>query len=188
MEMLEGILNRTSSPLLEEPAPSPEQIEYMLQAAIRAPDHGRLKPYRFILIEGQEREVLGELFLSRLLEINPDADEKTCLKTRNMPLRAPMLLVLVACPRPHPKVPASEQVHTTACAGQNILHGAYAQGLGGVWRTGWVAEDKQIQKQLGLTDEEQMLGYIYLGTPKNPARKTPEVDSADYISFWKSDH
>ena len=75
MEMLEGILNRTSSPLLEEPAPSPEQIENMLQAAIRAPDHGRLKPYRFILIEGQEREALGELFLSRLLEINPDADE-----------------------------------------------------------------------------------------------------------------
>lgn len=182
--MLQGLLNRVSMPLLEEPAPSHEQLENIFQAALRSPDHGRLNPYRFIVIGGEQRQALGELFVERLLALNPEADEKACNKARNMPLRAPLLVALVACPRQHAKVPVAEQVCTTACAGQNILHAAFAQGLGAVWRTGWVAEDKEIIRRLGLKEDEQMLGYIYLGTPKNPAKSAPAIDSSTFVSSW----
>ena len=105
MDMLEGLKSRVSMPLLVEPAPSAEQLENIWQAALRAPDHGCLKPYRFIVIEGDKRAELGELFLQRQLQRKPESDETTIKKTRNMPMRAPMLIVLVACPQAHPKVP-----------------------------------------------------------------------------------
>ena len=184
MNMLQGLLNRVSMPLLEEPAPSDQQLENIFQAALRAPDHGRLNPYRFIVIAGEQRQALGELFAERLLALNPEADEKALHKALNMPLRAPLLVALVACPQAHAYVPVAEQVQTTACAGQNILHAAFAQGLGAVWRTGWVAEDKAIIRSLGLKEDEQMLGYIYLGTPKNPAKSAPAIDSSAFVSSW----
>lgn len=184
MDMLEGLKSRVSMPLLVEPAPTEEQLENIWQAALRAPDHGCLKPYRFIVIEGEKRAKLGELFLQRQLQRKPDSDETTIKKTRNMPMRAPMLIVLVACPQEHPKVPVAEQVQTTACAGQNILHAAFAQGLGAVWRTGWVAEDSEIQRALGLSEIEQMLGFIYLGTPKTALKDLPTASSAEFVSSW----
>lgn len=184
MDMLQGLLNRVSMPLLVEPAPNAAQLENLWQAVLRAPDHGNLKPYRFIVIEGDKRTELGEVFLQRLLERKPEADETTIAKTRKMPTRAPMLIALVACPQEHPKVPVAEQVQTAACAGQNILHAAFAQGLGAVWRTGWVAEDKQIQTTLGLSENEQMLGYIYIGTPKTALREVPVIDAAPFVSQW----
>ena len=184
MDMLEGLKSRVSMPLLVEPAPSAEQLENIWQAALRAPDHGCLKPYRFIVIEGDKREQLGELFLQRQLIRKPDSDDITIKKTRNMPLRAPMLIVPVACPQEHPKVPKAEQVQTTACAGQNILHAAFAQGLGAVWRTGWVAEDVEIQQALGITADEEMLGFIYIGTPKTALKEVPVVSSEAFVSSW----
>ena len=87
--MLQGLLNRVSVPLLEEPAPSDEQLENIFQAALRAPDHGRLNPYRFIVIAGEQRQALGELFAERLLALNPEADEKALQNALNMTLRAP---------------------------------------------------------------------------------------------------
>jgi nitroreductase len=184
MDMLEGLKSRVSMPLLVEPAPTEAQLENIWQAALRAPDHGCLKPYRFIVIDGDKRAELGELFLQRQLQRKPESDETTIKKTRNMPMRAPMLIVLVACPQEHPKVPAAEQVQTTACAGQNILHAAFAQGLGAVWRTGWVAEDQQIQTALGIKEDEEMLGFIYLGTPKTALKDVPIVNSAEFVSSW----
>lgn len=184
MDMLTGLQSRVSMPLLVEPAPNAEQQENLWQAALRAPDHGCLKPYRFIVIEGEKRAELGELFLQRQLQRNPDSDDKTIHKTRNMPLRAPMLIVLVACPQEHPKVPRAEQVQTTACAGQNILHAAFAQGLGAVWRTGWVANDSEIQRALGISAEEEMLGFIYMGTPKTALKEVPVASSDPFVSHW----
>lgn len=184
MDMLEGLKSRVSMPLLVEPAPSAEQLENIWQAALRAPDHGCLKPYRFITIEGDKRAELGELFLQRQLQRKPESDETTIKKTRNMPMRAPMLIVLVACPQEHPKVPRAEQVQTTACAGQNILHAAFAQGLGAVWRTGWVAEEREIQRALGISEDEEMLGFIYIGTPKTALKDVPVVSSASFVSSW----
>jgi nitroreductase len=184
MDMLQGLLNRVSMPLLVEPAPTEAQLENLWQAALRAPDHGNLKPYRFLVIAGDKRTELGELLAQRLLELKPETGDSLLAKTRNMPARAPMLIALVACPQEHPKVPLAEQVQSAACAGQNILHAAFAQGLGAVWRTGWVAEDKQIQATLGLSESEQMLGYIYIGTPKTALREVPVIDATPFVSQW----
>ena len=184
MDMLQGLLNRVSMPLLVEPAPTAEQLENLWQAALRAPDHGNLKPYRFIVIAGDKRTELGEVFAQRLLKFKPEAGESILAKTRHMPTRAPMLIALVACPQEYTKVPVAEQVQSTACAGQNILHAAFAQGLGAFWRTGWVAEDKQIQRQLGMHENEQMLGYIYIGTPKIALKEVPKISSTAFVSNW----
>ena len=184
MDMLQGLQSRVSMPLLVAPAPNSEQLENIWQAALRAPDHGNLKPYRFILVEGEQQTALGELFLQRMLARKPDADETTIAKTRRMPTRAPMLILLVASPQEHPKIPLAEQLQTATCAGQNILHAAFAQGLGAVWRTGWVAKDPKIQRQLGLQESEQLLGYIYIGTPKTALRDVPVIASNDFVSHW----
>lgn len=186
MDYLQGLLSRTSAPLLQDPAPSQQQLQQMLQAALRAPDHGNLKPMRFLIIEDQARYALGELFLQRQLQKDPSTDEASQQKYRNMPLRAPLIVVLIACLQDHPKVPHQEQIQAAACAGQNILHAAHAQGLGAVWRTGWLAEDDYIKAKLNLSHQEQLLGFIYVGTPKHAPKPIPKLNSQDYVAYWRA--
>ena len=188
MNYLEGLLTRRSVPLLLDPAPTQNQLGKMLQAALRAPDHGNLKPFRFLAIQGQARHQLGQIFLQQQLARNPDTDNFTQNKVRNMPLRAPLILCLIACPQEHVKIPIAEQIQSTACAGQNILHAAYAQGLGAVWRTGWLAQDSQVHQQLGMQKTEELLGFIYLGTPKYQPQCLPDPTVDDFLQYWESDH
>ncbi|WP_213879820.1 NAD(P)H nitroreductase [Pseudomonas sp. dw_358] len=183
MEALDALLNRVSVPRLVEPAPSQVQREVLFQAAMRAPDHGLLRPWRFLTVEGSAREQLGEL-LAQAVEANGDASEAALDKARGMPLRAPLLIVVIACLQDHPKVPANEQLLAAGCAAQGILLAAYAQGIGAVWRTGELSYSPLVADGLGLQDNERMLGFLYLGTPQKQPRQAPQVELADYVSVW----
>lgn len=184
MDAIELLLKRVSVPRLQEPAPTTEQLGVMLRAALRAPDHGQLRPWRFLTIEGDNRAQLGELFVQGLLSTEPDVSAEQIEKTRCMPMRAPMLLVVIASVSEGSKIPAHEQLLAAGCAAHGILLAAHAQGVGAVWRTGAMAEIAAIDAGLGLQDNEQIVAYIYLGTPINSLRNPPELDPADFVRSW----
>lgn len=184
MDAIELLLKRVSVPRLKEPAPSSEQLDVMLRAALRSPDHGQIKPWRFLTITGDDRKQLGDLFVQGLLSITPDADHELIEKTRAMPFRAPLLLVVIATITDHVKVPAHEQLLAAGCAAHGILLAAHAQGVGAVWRTGSVAVIPVINAGLGLQDNEQIIAYMYLGTPINSLRNPPAVDPAPFVQTW----
>ncbi len=160
---------RSSTPRLQAPAPDAEQLDAMLRAAVRSPDHAQLMPWRLLVVAGEGLTALGELYV-KALEDSGSITEEQREKASNMPLRAPMVLVLIARLQTHPKVPLQEQWMTVGCAGHAILLAAQAQGLGAFWRSGEMAQHPLVQQGLGLADNEQVAGFIYLGTPVQERR------------------
>ena len=139
MQALDALLNRVSVPRLLDPAPTAEQREVLFGAAMRAPDHGHLQPWRFLTVEGEAREQLGEILAQAALLQDAEAPQAVVDKARNGPLRAPLVVVVVARLQDHLKYPKSEQLLAAGCAAHGILLAAYAQGIGAVWRTGELA-------------------------------------------------
>ena len=184
MEALDLMLNRVSVTRLTDPAQTSAQLDLMFRAALRAPDHGQLRPWRFLTIQGEARERLGKLMAESLRVRSPEASDDAVLKARKMPLRAPLLVVVIARVQPHPKVPGSEQVLAVSCAAHGLLLAAHAQGLGAVWRTGEFSYDPYLAKALGLTGDEQILGFIYIGTPEGTLRTPPALEPKQFVSEW----
>jgi nitroreductase len=181
MDALDALLNRVSAPRLIAPAPDAAQRDLLFRAALRAPDHAQLKPWRFLTVEGEGLNQLGELFASAL---PADSAPEALTKARAMPLRAPLLVLVIARVQAHPKVPELEQVLAAGCAAHAILLAAHAQGIGAVWRTGDVAYNATVAAGLGLADSEQLIAYLYLGTPERELRAVPQVSVADYVRAW----
>jgi len=181
---IELLLNRNSAAQLIEPAPEGEALQQILRAAMRAPDHGNLKPWRFISVTGERRTDLGELFAvaanDRLGNLTPEQTDKFV----SQPLRAPLVLVVVCSPQEHPKVPFVEQQNAAACAAFSVLLAAEALGFAGIWRTGDNAFDETVMKGLGLSKEEEITGFLYLGSRKTAAKIVPEIDPMNYLQVW----
>ena len=184
MDALDLLLNRVSVTRLCEPAPDADQLDLLFRAALRAPDHGQLHPWRFLIVEGDARGKLGELFAAALQARQTDASDEALQKARNMPLRAPMLIVVIASPKAHPKVPEGEQLLAAGCAAHGLLLAAHAQGIGAVWRTGEFAYDPHVMKGLGLAEQERLLGFLYLGTPEGRIRSAPVLEPEAFVSAW----
>jgi nitroreductase len=183
MDALELLHQRVSCPALNEPAPTSEQLDVMFQAALRAPDHGAIRPWRFLLVEGEGRQKLGQLFLQAAKADDPELSSEKQQKILNMPLRAPSMIVVIASTKEHAKVPDVEQQISAGCAAQNIILAAHAQGVGAMWRTGDMAYHPGVKSGLGLTELESIIGYIYLGTPRK-LRRAPEHDISSFVSSW----
>jgi nitroreductase len=183
-EILQFLQHRNSAPRLTDPGPSPDQLAQMLKAGLRAPDHAWLRPWRFIQIEGDRRTDFGGLLAQCLQLRNPDADEAALLKARNAPLRAPLVLVTVVSLSEHPKVPLVEQRLSAGCAAQGVLLAAEALDFAGVWRTGDAAFDRAVMDGLGLSADEEIIGFLYLGSRDGKPKPIPELDPIDYVSTW----
>ncbi|MCY1216838.1 putative NAD(P)H nitroreductase YdjA [compost metagenome] len=184
MEALDALLNRVSLARLQEPAPDAAQREVLFRAALRAPDHGYLRPWRFLCIEGAAREKLGELFVSAVLARDPHVPEAVTTKARNMPMRAPLVVVVIARLQSGHKVPEVEQLLSAGCAAHSILLAAHAQGLGAIWRTGEMAYDLNVAAGLGLAENERVVGFLYLGSAEGERRAAPELAPADFVQSW----
>jgi nitroreductase len=183
-EVIEQLLTRNSAPRLASPAPDRATLEYMFRAALRAPDHAWLQPWRFLVIGGEDRERLGEVFLASLLARNPDADESARDKARAAPLRAPLLVIVICRYREHPKVPREEQVISAGCAAHAMLLAAEAQGYAGIWRTGSYASDALVARELGLDDSESIVGFLYFGSREGREKPLPERRIEDFVQQW----
>ena len=184
MEALDALLNRVSAPRLGEPAPDATQRDLLFRAALRAPDHGQLRPWRFLTVEGAARERLGELLVQGLLAANAEAPPEAVAKARAMPLRAPLLVLVIARLQAHAKVPQQEQLLAAGCAAHAILLAAHAQGIGAVWRTGELAYSAAVAAGLGLGEGEQLIAFLYLGTPERELRTPVALDPAAFVSAW----
>lgn len=183
-DILEFLQQRNSAPKLTEPGPSEGELTAMITAAIRAPDHAWLRPWRFVVIAGERREDFGAVLEASLLQRQADADEAALSKARKAPLRAPVVVAVVVSVQAHPKVPAVEQRLSAGCAAHGLLLAAQALGFAGVWRTGDAAFDRQVMDSLGLETHEELVGFVYLGTRDGKAKPLPTLAPEDYITHW----
>ncbi|MCR8915543.1 nitroreductase [Marinobacter panjinensis] len=180
--VMDALLNRSSESRLAAPAPDAETLEKAFACAARAPDHALLRPWRYLVIEGEEAlTALGELFASTCDE---DAPDKVRDKLRQNPLRAPMIIVGIVSHQTHPKVPEIEQTMSAAVGMGYLLLALEAAGYGGMWRTGGLAYNPDIAKGLGLEDHETITGFLYTGSVSSAKPPVPRPDPKEFVSRW----
>ena len=182
MDALDNILNRVSARKLIEPHPTQDEMNKVFKGALRAPDHAWLKPSSFIQVTGEGINRLSKIFEEYAKTI-PDIKDEIISKYKNAPYRAPMIVILVSSIKDHPKVPEIEQKLSTAASAQNILLTLNALGYSAIWRTGKLAFNPFIASKLNLEADQEILGYIYVGTADGSNKKIPELDIEDFVSY-----
>jgi len=169
---------------LVAPGPSPDQLERILTIAMRTPDHGKIAPWRFVVVEADQREQLAN-FLSRALpEHDPEAGPAHHQKARDFAHQAPALIVLISSPIQGHKIPLWEQELSCGAVAMNLLHAAHALGFAGGWLTGWQAYSPMVTRAF-CSDGERIAGFIFLGTPRNPLEERPRPLLSDHASNWQ---
>ena len=182
MDALNNILNRVSARELAEPHPTESEMEKVYKAALRAPDHAWLRPSSFIEVKGDGLNKLSNIFLE-YAKNQTDITNQIIQKYKNAPFRAPMIIILVNTFKEHPKVPSIEQKLSTATAAQNIMLALNTMNYSSIWRTGKLAFNKEIQTKLNLSDNQEILGYLYIGTSIGENKKIPNLDIDDFVSY-----
>ncbi len=179
---LDVLLQRASVHHLSDPAPTKGQLKIMFRAALRAPDHGRLHPFRFLLIAANARQKLADLFI-KATQASPKTAENplAIAKAGQKPFRAATIITVIYTPKTHPKIPFAEQKITAGCAAHAILYAAHAQGIGAIWHTGELSRDALVKEGLGLKNEEEIIAFIYLGTPNGAAPEIPTLLPSDFV-------
>lgn len=183
MDALTALQQRVSSAILEEPAPNKEQLTEMFKAALRAPDHGALTPWRFLTIAGDARQAFSDALYN--IRLKEGVTGRGLNKMKTIGLRAPMIIVAIASLKDSEKIPDVEQDWSAVAATQNLILAAEAQGLGAIWRTGWPAFHQEVNAFLGLSEAEKIVGYVYVGQRPEERRPITPLAVDDYVSEWK---
>lgn len=184
--VLAALYSRVSVAELVEPAPSAVQRDAIFRAALRAPDHGQLRPWRFLLVEGEDRKIVGNIIADvEAISCGPQSEVQRN-KAAGRLLRAPLVLLIIARITQHAKVPDIEQVISVGAAVQNMLIAAHALGIGAMWRSGVVTYEPLLAEKLGLAPDERLLGFLYLGTPREELKTPPVLEVKNYFSTWKT--
>ena len=155
-----------SAKSMVEPGPSKKQLDMILEAAARAPDHGKLFPRRFIVLEGKGRKRAGDI-LAKAMKDEHEKD-KTIESERERFLRAPVVVVVVSRVRENIKIPEWEQVLSAGAVCQNMLIASHSLGFVANWLTEWTAYHPVVKEELGLKPGERIAGFIYIGSPGDP--------------------
>lgn len=184
---LAPLQQRLSVPSRQLGAPGPDaaQLDALLEAAVRVPDHGRLTPYRLVLVRGDARQRLGEATAEIHARNEPGAPAGALAKDRERFNQAPAIVVVVARVTAGHKVPEIEQVLTSGCIAYNLLLGAQALGFGAQWLTGWAAYDRDVASLLGLAANESITGFVHIGSVLQPAPQHPRAALADVLGEWQ---
>lgn len=181
MDAYKALLTRRSIGRLTEPAPDRATVRDLLRAAASAPDHGLLRPWRFIALRGEALCRLGEAFADAEVAAASDLAPGRRDRAARKPLRAPLIVAVISTPTAGAKIPEWEQHASAACAAQNLCLAAHALGYGAMWRTGWYGRAAVVRAHLGLADNEGVTGWIYLGTPaaspSSPPSRAVDVDA-----------
>lgn len=182
MQALDLLLNRSSQPRLQAPAPQGAALDNIMQAALRAPDHACLSPWKFVVCQNQGLARLGDVF--HQAAIVSGKSEKDINRALQLPLRAPMVIVAIAKYTEHDKVPWVEQVASTACAVHAMQMAAVAQGFAGVWRTGSYAQDLTVKQSFNLSEQDEIVGFLYLGSSSITATPKVKRDNKAFFEVW----
>ena len=178
------LLTRASNGKLGEPAPDEESLRLALEAALRAPDHGLLRPWRILLVRGEARAQLGRVLGDSLRRRKPQATAQELEKEQAKPLRAPLIIVVAAHVQPSPKAPEVEQILAAGAAAQNIQLALHARGYATMWRTGAGAYDPSVKQALGLEPTDAIIGFLYTGTPRQPPPTFERAKLEDHVREW----
>lgn len=184
MEAIEALRTRQSARALKEPAPAGAALEALLESAVRAPDHGRLRPWAFILIESEKRAAFGELLADQARRAKPGATAEALERERQKAFRAPLIIVVAAVPSANAKIPQIEQVLSAAAAAQNVMLAAYAQGFNAMWKTGDAAYDDEVKRALGLEAKDSIVGFLYVGTEDGEPGTLPRPSWREHTRVW----
>ncbi|MEL5305602.1 NAD(P)H nitroreductase [Serratia nevei] len=183
MDALDLLLNRRSASRLAEPAPAGEVRQNIINAGLRAPDHGALQPWRFVMIENQGLERFSRLLQAAAKQ--DQLDEAAIEKATKAPFRAPLIITVIAHCTEETKVPRWEQVVSAGCAVQAMQMAALAQGFNGIWRTGAWTEHALVREAFGCREQDEIVGFLYLGTPQlKAATKVTPPDSTPFVSYF----
>ncbi|WP_028111940.1 NAD(P)H nitroreductase [Ferrimonas kyonanensis] len=181
MDALTLLTTRHSTPRLTFPAPTPQQLDVIFDAGARVPDHAGLTPWEFILAQEEGLNRLGEIFFDAAQARGEQGE--ALARARLLPTRAPMVVIVVSRLSKHPKVPAMEQHLSAGCAVMAMQMAAQAQGLGGIWRTGSYATDPVVRRALNVDGEDQVVGFLYLGTPVSKVTPKRALDGARFVKL-----
>lgn len=165
MELFEAIHGRQTISKVKPDEVSRELIEKILSAAVQAPNHYKVRPWRFVVLTGDGRKKLGDVFAASFLERNPDVPPEGLDKTRALPLRAPVVIAVAVDKPSESKVIEMENITAASAAGYIILLTASSLGLGAIWRTGEWARDPKVKEFLDFESDQHILGFVYIGYP-----------------------
>ncbi|MDD1794290.1 NAD(P)H nitroreductase [Enterovibrio sp. ZSDZ42] len=181
MDALHLLTQRRSIPRLSAPAPEGEALENMLAAGLRAPDHGALTPWEFVVATGEGLDKLSAILKNAA---QADNEESAVIeKAANSPYRAPMVITVIARTKSHDKVPLIEQHISAGCAAQAMQMAAVAQGFQGFWRTGKWAYHAAVRESFNVAGDDQIVGFLYVGTPDCTPANAPKRDTSKYVSY-----
>jgi nitroreductase len=180
---LDLLTERVSHGALGGPGPALDQITEIVRAGLRAPDHGLLRPWRFVVIEGDRREYLGTV-LQHSLRLRGVSDESQLAKALKAPERAPIIIAVMLQFKEHAKVERNEQIGSAAAAAYAMSLASNALGFGSMWRTGVYATDPTVVAALGGDVQDEVIGFLYLGTREGPSKKLPALDPADFMTHF----
>lgn len=174
MQAKDLLLTRSSMPRVVAPGPSPEQLALLEQAALRVPDHMSLTPYVCFIYQGEALQRLSAMFsaVAKLEDLTP-AEQ---VRSGQLPLRAPCVIVVTTNYQQNAKVPQLEQYASAACATMAMQQMAFTLGLGAVWRTGVYAESNHMKAALDISKDNDIVGFLYVGTPAVPTPIKPDKD------------
>lgn len=168
---------------LVAPGPSDEELIQILNIAVRAPDHGKLVPWRFVIVGQDQRQALADLLHRALPQYDPEAADAHYAKELEFAHQAPIMIVLISSPVRDHKIPVWEQELSCGAVGMNLLQAATAFGYVGGWITGWRAYSEQV-RQAFCEEGERIAGFIFLGTPANPLEERPRPDLDQLVRPW----
>jgi nitroreductase len=181
IDLLTAIDSRASALKLIEPGPTRQHLEQIMRAGVRAPDHGRLRPWRFVVLEGAARGKLGDAMARLSLAKFPQSTPEQLDSERRKALRAPTIIV-VAAHITQGKIPEVEQIAAVAAGVENMVLAAQALGYGAMWKTGAAAYDAQAKTTFGLSTQDHIVSFLHLGTTALAGIATPA--SLDGIVTW----
>ncbi|WP_206485767.1 NAD(P)H nitroreductase [Thalassotalea sp. G2M2-11] len=181
MNGLDLLLTRQSTPLLTAPAPSDEDLETILTAGMRVPDHGALKPYHFTVVKEQGLQKLSDIFVQAISESAPDTAKLE--KTAKMPFRAPLIIVVSTQYQQHEKVPHHEQMITAGCCTHAMQMASFTLGYGAMWRTGDLSINSVVKQQLSIEAHNDIVGFLYIGTPTKQLAQKETRYYSDNVSY-----
>ena len=185
MDALDLLLTRESALKLDAPGPSQKDLDTIFQSAVRAPDHGRLRPWQFVVIDSDRREAFGALMAQSMLRRHPDADPDMLQRERAKAMRAPTIIVVAAKVNKAHKIMPFEQIGSAAAATQNIMLAASALGYGAMWKTGDAAYDNEVKAAFGLTPDDEIMGFVYVGTNVGGSSPAARPNLEKFVSVWQ---
>jgi len=185
--MLKTLEARTSVPAIQlvEPAPTQAQLDHILRVGLTAPDHASMRPWRFITIQGDARNKLGDVFAAAAIKDNPDMPAEKIARLKQKPLRSPLIVVIVATiTANHPKTPEIEQILSAGSATTLIQLAATASGFGSIWLTGPNTYHSDVKAALGVAETDHIVGFVYMGTPAKSAVPKSRPPLNEHLSEW----